>query len=196
MNLQVRNAVNIAPEGQTSRNRLHPRWFGRSAAGALLLCVAPWALHGCGSREDSEDDVFVAMEEVYERFTNAYRLGEPDSVVVLYTDDPLYLPPQGPVLQGREALRGQFSFLEAVRSSGGVARISFESVERGASDDLAWDVGYYTLHVERPEGLSPRSRGKFTTLWRRDGAGRWRIHVDGFSPAPPPPDTDFSTPEP
>lgn len=151
---------------------------------------------GSGGGLGPEDLVFVAMEEVYERFTRAYRLGEPDSVVVLYTDDPLYLPPGSPVLQGRDALRSQFSFLEEIRSTGRVAHISFESVERGASGDLAWDVGYYSLQVESPEGgRSPPGRGKFATVWHRDSAGNWRIHVDGFSPAPPRPGADLSMPD-
>lgn len=163
----------------------------RGAALALVLCAAPWALHGCAppgeTEAEAEAEAFAAMEAVYDRFTRAYRLGNADSVVVLYTDDPLYLPGRGPVLQGREVLRSQFTFLEEIRSSGGVAHISFESVGRGASGTVAWDVGYYTLQVERPEGVrSPPSRGKFTTVWRRDSDGGWRIHVDGFSPAPPP----------
>lgn len=184
-------------EGQASRSLFRLKLSWQCAAGGLWVFAALWPLHGCGPPpEAAESDVFVAMEQVYERFTRAYRLGEPDSVVVLYTDDPLYLPPSGGVLKGREALRDQFSFLEQIRSAGGMAHISFQSVERGASDDLAWDVGYYTLRVESPEGRTPLSRGKFFTMWRRDSGGSWRIHVDGFSPAPPPPDPELPASDP
>lgn len=132
---------------------------------------------------------FAAMDSVYGRFVRAYRFGEPDSVVALYTEGPLYLPGRGPVVEGREALRSQFAFLERIRADSATAHLSFESVERGASGDLAWEVGYYTLQVERADGSrSDPTRGKFTTVWRRDGQGRWRIHVDAFSPAPPPAD--------
>lgn len=135
----------------------------------------------------AETAAFAAMDAVYERFTRAYRLGEPDSVVALYDDAPLYLPAQGDMRNGRDELRREFGFLRTIRERGGTARISFESVDRAASGDLAYDVGYYTLRVERPDGtMSPPSRGKFTTVWRRTADGEWRIHVDGFSPAPPP----------
>lgn len=74
-----------------------------------------------------------------------------------------------------------------IRESGGTARISFESVARRASGDLAYDVGYYTLQVERADGtLRAPNRGKFTTVWERGPDGRWRIRIDSFSPAPPP----------
>ena len=133
-----------------------------------------------------EIEVSAAMDRVYERFTRAYRLAEPDSVLALYTDRPLYLPGQGPVVVGREAVKSQFGFLDAIRQRSASALISFESVERGGSGDVAWDVGYYALSVREPDGtVSPENRGKFTTIWHRDDRGQWRIHVDSFSPAPP-----------
>lgn len=129
----------------------------------------------------------AAMDVVYERFAQAYRLGEPDSVLTLYADAPLYLPARGDIRRGHGELRRQFDFLRSIRESGGTAHISFESVARRASGDLAYDVGYYTLQVERADGtLRPPSRGKFTTVWERDPDGRWRIRIDSFSPAPPP----------
>ncbi|MEX0893901.1 MAG: DUF4440 domain-containing protein [Gemmatimonadota bacterium] len=134
-----------------------------------------------------DDTVSAAMDAVYARFSRAYRMGEPDSVVTLYTENPLYLPRQGPVLAGRQVLRTQFVFLDRIREAGGTAHLSFESVGRGASGELGWDVGYYTLQVQQADGTrTPAARGKFTTVWRRGADGAWRIHVDGFSPAPPP----------
>lgn len=152
----------------------------------LLLTACAESRDPTGAASDSAA-VSEAMNSVYERFTRAYRLGEPDSVLVLYTEAPLYLPGQGRIVRGRDGVREQFGFLRAIAERGGTAHISFESVARGTSGDLAYDVGYYTLRQEGPDGsLSPPSRGKFTTVWKRDAEGRWRIHVDGFSPAPPP----------
>jgi ketosteroid isomerase-like protein len=151
---------------------------------AALLVASALAAHADGQEKPWVDS---AMNGVYERFARAYRLGLPDSVVVLYTDQPLYLPGQGPVLEGREALRSQFAFLDQLRRNGATAHITFESVARGSSGQIAYDVGYYTIVVEQADGTRrPPNRGKFTTVWRRDAEGLWRIHVDGFSPAPPP----------
>ena len=159
-----------------------PRRWGATLTAALLLPVL-----ACAPPADDETAAFAAMDSTYERFARAYRLGSPDSVVALYTDEPLYLPGRGEVVQGKQELRSQFAFLDRIRADSGTARISFESVDRGTSGDLAWDVGYYTLTVEHADGSrSEPSRGKFTTVWLRDDAGAWRIHVDAFSPAPPP----------
>lgn len=146
------------------------------AAGARSAAV--------GQQPDPEESAFAAMEAVYERFARAYNLGEPDSVVVLYADSPLYLPGRGPIIEGQDSLRTQFEFLERAREQGSTPHITFESVGRGASGDLAWDVGYYTIQIETGNGSRlPPNRGKFTTIWRRGADGEWRILVDGFSPA-------------
>lgn len=63
---------------------------------SLLVCLFLTA--ACGgappaspSTTDAEA-VSASMDTVYECFTRAYRLGEVDSVAVLYADAPLYLP--------------------------------------------------------------------------------------------------------
>lgn len=140
---------------------------------------------GSAGGEAPGADALGAMDAVYERFTRAYALAEPDSVVALYTDEALYLPAQGDVRAGQEELRSEFGFLDRIREQGGTARIGFESLDRGASGDLAYDVGYYRLQGERADGtMMPVARGKFATVWKRADDGRWRIHVDSFSPAP------------
>lgn len=178
---------------RTRRDQRRPGTTGTAsrplAALALLAVVA-----ACGGADPSGDDAAAetaaasaAMDSVYERFARAYRLGEPDSVVVLYADAPLYLPARGDIRRGRKALRDEFGFLRAIQERGGTAHISFESVARRASGELAFDVGYYTLRVEQADGtLREPNRGKFTTVWERGPDGRWRIRIDGFSPAPPP----------
>lgn len=157
-----------------------------------ILLIAAAVLMGCSGTggvpdigEDIPSEAFAAMDSVYQRFIRAYELGEPDSVAVLYTDEPFYLPASGDVRRGPDELRGELGFLVALREMGRVPRLRFESIERGASGDLAFDIGYFHLRVELEDGSwLPETRGKFTTVWRRGSEGSWRIHVDGFSPAP------------
>lgn len=161
-------------------------WDDESGAGP----IPPGYLGGAGGSsaggsDGGDPDPSAAMDAAYERFTRAYHLAEPDSVVALYTDDALYLPAGGDVRRGKETLRGEFAFLDSIRESGGKALIEFESVDRGASGDLAYDIGYYRLRVARGDGTTTDpSRGKFATVWKRGADGAWRIHVDSFSPAP------------
>jgi|GEM_PF-405173 len=161
--------------------------LGLLSAGA---CASPGAsgtaASSAGAAVPRPGDASTAIDRQYERFRRAYLLGQPDSVLVLYTDDALYLPAQGDVRRGQAQLRGQFGFLDGIRQRGARAHIRFESIDRDVDGSLAYDIGYYTLRVENADGtMSEPSRGKFTTVWRRGADGVWRIHADSFSPAPP-----------
>ncbi len=49
-----------------------------------------------------------------------------------------------------------------------------------ASGELAYTVGQYTLTLPGREGAEPTvDRGRYVTVWTRDGDGRWRVALDG-----------------
>lgn len=123
-----------------------------------------------------------AIDEVYRRFSDAYRQLAADSVGALYTDDALYLPPEGDIVRSRLAITERFKgFFEAVRQQGRSVRITFTSVDRLFTRDLAVDVGYYELVTDSAGRRVGTLRGKFVTFWRRDPFDTWRIHVDSHS---------------
>lgn len=160
-------------------------WDEESGAGPIPGYYLPDGAGDGDGASASPGSASAALDSHYDRFTRAYALAEPDSVVALYTDEALYLPAGGDVRRGKETLRGEFAFLDALREGGGKARIAFESLDRGGSGDLAYDVGYYRIQIEQADGTTePASRGKFATVWKRGADGKWRIHVDSFSPAP------------
>lgn len=139
------------------------------------------ALWGAGAPAPAQEaDVAAALDRVYERFSQAYREGDPAAVAALYTDDAFYLAP------GRDMTRGDvarhFEWLSSFDPGTG-PRIEFEIVDRDIEGSLAYDIGYYTLRrADAPEG--ERSRGKFVVIWKRGEDGAWRIHADGFSDVP------------
>lgn len=125
----------------------------------------------------------AGLDLVYERFVAAYAAADPDSVATLYTEDALYLPPQGDVIRGRAAIREVFAeFLGRYEPGRGPA-LDFEILERNMAGGLATDVGYFRL---AGPGEPPRRAGKFVVVWKRGEDGAWRIHTDGYSGVPPP----------
>ncbi len=191
---------------------LRPPALLRRFLPVLLLTVgAAPLLAGCGDGEDGRTrpdaaasdpapEDRAAIDSVYHRFSRAYDLLDADSVAGLYTEDALYLPAGGDLIRGRRAIRADFSnFFDELREQDVALRISFSTVDRHLTGDLAYDVGYYTLESAPSgrEGSPPVvSRGKFTTVWRKGVDGTWRIHVDAFSPAPAEDDADTTGAEP
>ena len=122
------------------------------------------------------------VDEIYRRFNDGYRKLDAAQVAGLYTEDALYLAPGSNIQRGRKVIEEQFtSFFRSVQNDGARLEITFQIVARQASNDLAYDVGIYTL-TRLKEGEPPRSsRGKFVTVARRGSDGAWRFQVDGYS---------------
>lgn len=153
---------------------------------ALLLSMA-----ACTSTSGHDDSgaagaaASAAMDSAYATFSAGYAALDADVVGALYTPDAHYLPPGGDIRHGRDSITAIFaSFFDGVRAAGERLHIRFDSDDRAASGDLAFDIGHYQLNRFAGDSLLGSSRGKFVTVWRRGADGRWRIHTDGYSAAP------------
>lgn len=149
-----------------------------------FLCLFLFVV-GCVHAQSTTSTDNEAIDAVYARFSEAYDQMDPEAVVALYTDDAYYLPGgNGAILHGSDDLRMSFAFLPQTKESGGQLAIAFRSVDRAISGNLAYDVGYYRLTSQRPDGTEHVSVGKFTTVLVKGDDGQWRFQVDTFSNAP------------
>lgn len=155
--------------------------------GSLLAsCVAPPEPAG---GDPGEAGPAAGLDALYERFSAAYANLDLDALVGLYAEEALYLPPSGGILEGRGAVRESFSgFFRWAAENDVVVELAFDIVDRTIREDMAVDVGYYSLTTTPPaeSGESAgHSVGKFITVAERDDAGAWHFRIDGYSPAPP-----------
>lgn len=154
----------------------------------VLLLIAGGSVYGQAASEakpltlDKGVTAHAGVDEIYRRFNEGYRKLDAAQVAGLYTEDALYLAPGTDIQRGRKVIEEVFtSFFRSVRESGARLEITFQIVGRSASNDLATDVGIYTLTLSK-EGSPPRSsRGKFVTVARRDRDGVWRFQVDTYN---------------
>jgi len=129
----------------------------------------------------------AAVDSVYAAFSRAYRTYDADLLRSIYTPDCQYLPANADtgVQTCETAMRGFEAFFEGARTEDRRLDIAFRFIDRSVDGDLAYDVGYYALTATAPEGETLSvSHGKFVTVLKRQPDGAWRIHVDGYSPAP------------
>lgn len=126
----------------------------------------------------------AGIDDVYRRFSEAYRKLDAQAVTNLYTDDAFYLSPGRPIERGREKILANFSgFFNSVKNSGGSVAISFRILERRVSGDLGYDIGIYTLMIK--QGNQTQSdQGKFVVVARQIKKGDWRFHIDSYSELP------------
>ena len=154
------------------------------ACAALSLLVAPGLLaaeppalvHDAGVNPVPE------LDEIYEQYSLAYSRLDAQGAAALYTRDALYLQPGRAIQQGRTPIQESFArFFQHSRVIGLQLRITFRIMARQVSDELAYDVGIFTLITSRDGEEVGRSLGKFVIVSRPDSDGSWRFQVSSHS---------------
>jgi uncharacterized protein (TIGR02246 family) len=128
------------------------------------------------------------LDEIYGRFSEGYKKLDPAAVANLYTETAAYLSPGDEIDIGRGKILATFTkMFDSTRQRNGRLEISFRIAQRQAVQDMAYDVGIYTLTSFRENGETRVSRGKFFVVAKPDKDGVWRFQVDGFNDLPKPP---------
>lgn len=144
-------------------------------AATLPAYAAPAITH------DDGVNAHPGIDAIYQRFHEGYASLDASVVSDLYTKDALYLSPQSEMKHGRDEIHQDFVHMfESADGAGEQLDIRFRIVKREVREDLATDVGYFTLVRTSADGENS-SDGKFVVVAERDAEGTWRFSVDGYS---------------
>ena len=134
---------------------------------ALTACAPPPAKHDTAADEK-------AMRDGTDAWAKAYNSGDVETIVAMYTEDAIMMPPDMPPAAGRAAMREFMTADIAGAKAAGVTLVLLDSSE-GVSGDLGWHSG--TFKVTDASGASAGT-GKFCETWRRGADGKWLILRD------------------
>lgn len=127
--------------------------------------------------ENIRDSIASAVRN----FADSFARADAAAVAEWYSEDATLMPPDSPMLKGRDAIR---SFWQGAMDMG-VKGAQLETLEVEERDDIAYEVGRFELTLASPGGEGAKMRGKYVVVWKREGGG-WKMHVDiwnGDSPA-------------
>jgi uncharacterized protein (TIGR02246 family) len=122
------------------------------------------------------DVVEQHISQIGQRWAQNWNARDLDKLIQAYAPDAVYMPPHHAAIHGRDAIR---EYLKTPMQHG-VGELTYEVTFIKHSGDLAYDVGRYTMSVPR-EGGKRQDRGKYLTVWRRQGDGDWLIVADTWS---------------
>ncbi len=164
-----------------------PRIAGREGAGwaALVLALALSA-SGC-SRPERHDGGDVLQQEVMDaewNFARTMAARDHDAFASFLSDEAIFISGSGPLRGKAEVVEGWRRYFETAE-----APFSWkpERVEVLRSGGLALSTG----PVYDPDG---RRIATFTSIWRKDAGGEWRIIFDRGTPDCQPDPTPGRTP--
>jgi ketosteroid isomerase-like protein len=95
-----------------------------------------------------------------------------DKMASLLTDDVVFLPPNEPIVQGRNAVRSWFNNFPPIKA---FAATLEDAEGRG---DLAEARGTFRLNLEPSPGQQIEMTGKWVALYRKQPNGSWLCALD------------------
>jgi ketosteroid isomerase-like protein len=138
----------------------------RRAAIAILLLTLAAASPASAAEAKGAEAVLLAGTEAW---IKAYNAGDVDTIVAMYADDAIVMPPGVPALKGRAALRTYLPTELAAAKAAGVTLVLGKVRDAGVSGDLGWDSGDY---VVRDKSGAVVDSGNYLAVWRKVG-GKW-----------------------
>ena len=102
-----------------------------------------------------------------------------EGVLSCYADDASWLPPNAPILTGKQAIRTGWSQL--LGSPGFAINWQITKLEVSRSGDLAYALYSYELTRQGPDAKPITDRGKDMAVWNKQPDGRWRIVADTYN---------------
>jgi uncharacterized protein (TIGR02246 family) len=150
----------------------------RFVAFTALMFMAPLAACQAPASEAgplSEEDV-AAIEASADVFVEAALAGDWAAFAALYAEDAVFMPPNGPVVEGRVAIQALLELLPRF------TQFEVTIVQIDGRGDLAFVRATYseTFIVEgTPEPI--HITGKYVEIWRKQTDGQWLIAVEIFN---------------
>ncbi len=135
---------------------------------SVLLCACTQSSVDLGAEQ-------AALRAAADAYHEAAQTADIDSLVDLYTNDGLILPPNA---QEEKGLEGARNFFAAVAEIPGF-RARFDNVRVGvaASGDMGYTLADIEISVEGPDGEPAEDNERDFHLWKKQD-GEWKIAID------------------
>jgi uncharacterized protein (TIGR02246 family) len=146
-------------------------------ARVLIVTVLAVVMQGCqtGSAKGLSASDKAKLQQVTAAWEMAVNANNFDAVAATYTSDAILLPPNGPLVQGRENIKKFFVEFPPFKD------MKLNLVEIDGRGDMAYVRGVYSMTIT-PPGIDPiHEVGKYLEIRRKQANGSWLISRDMFS---------------
>lgn len=92
-----------------------------------------------------------------------------------YAEDAVEVPNGEPILKGKVKIATTMGFLDNKDN-----RLTWapEGADIASSGDLGYTYGNYEFHSKDKDGKAIVERGKYTTVWKKQKDGTWKVALD------------------
>ena len=149
--------------------------FAASVIVCSILIALCTAQQQSGTRSDDERAIratdAVTLKAAQEK--NA------DIAASNYTDDATWLPPNAPLVKGRDGIRAGWAQMMAL--PGFTIDWQITSLDVARSGDMAYTIYAYQMNFTGPTGAPVKDHGKDLVVWKKQADGKWKMQAEAFS---------------
>jgi uncharacterized protein (TIGR02246 family) len=150
----------------------------------VTATVALIVISGCSKQDSRTPATAAELSQMNKDFVKALLAKDARAAAMLYTEDASLLPPNEPIVTGRENIQ---KYWQGVLDA--IADVSVSTIATGSDGDLGYEIGRYHMVLRQPDGKEMVDDGKYTELLRRGADGTWKsIYGMWSADAPPPPE--------
>ena len=102
-----------------------------------------------------------------------------DAAAANYAEDATWLPPNAPVVKGRDGIRAGWA--QMVTLPGFTIDWQITNLEVARSGDLAYTVYAYQMSFTGPNGAPVKDHGKDLAVWKKQADGSWKMQAEAFN---------------
>jgi len=141
----------------------------------VLLSVA---VSGCAKKVDLEAERAALMKADAD-WAATLTAKSVDGFTSYFAADAIVMPPHLPILVGVDAIR---AWVNTSMSLPGFSVVwTVNSADVSASGDMGYTLGTFIFSATMPDGSNITDPGKYTTVWKKQADGSWKVAVDTFN---------------
>jgi ketosteroid isomerase-like protein len=138
----------------------------------LVLLLAAFML---GTLANSQSDGSAVLMKIEGEFMKAAADRGSQGYLSYYSEDAVEVPNGAAILQGKAEIARTMGFLDSPDN-----HLTWAPVGAGiaGSGDLGYTYGTYEFRSKDKEGKPVVSHGKYTTIWKKQKDGGWKVALD------------------
>jgi uncharacterized protein (TIGR02246 family) len=146
-------------------------------AGAFLVALLPSATGQQAS--DTRAMAEAAIRAADAAGLKAAQAKDVAGATANYADDASWLPPNAPIVQGKEAIRNAWAQFLSIPG----LKIDWQIIKVDVSQagDMAYTLYKYNMTMAGPNGSPINDRGKDMSVWKKQSDGAWKMVADTFN---------------
>ncbi len=145
-----------------------------------IICLTLIVLAACAQEATSDPEEIMAMDREFSAYSEAH--GAPAAWPEFFARDAVQLN------RGSQPMIGFDSILESFADWNEAGQLTWtpEDGVVSSSGDLGYTWGRYVFRSTREDGEEVVRHGKYTTIWKRQEDGAWKVVLDIGNENPPP----------